>query len=258
MFNFYKKTTRPSLFLCLTEVGRALTELGVTYPYNKFRNREEEGDGHPVLILPGFMSSDTSTKLLRDFVRKSGYVVYDWGLGRNLGKIEYLDILVETVEAIQKKHKRKVSLIGWSLGGVFAREIAKARPELVRQVITMGSPFRGVREPNNVAWIYNLISGGQKVKNTDLALIETFPLPASVPTTAIYTKEDGIVPWQLCLEEQEDRWHQNIQVHGSHCGLGVNTSVLWLVSDRLKYTKENWAHFKPKNFMTELLFYPSV
>lgn len=258
MFGLLKKSNRPSFFLAFTEAGRALTELGIAYPYHNFtKSDQDEADGHPVMILPGFMTTKASTKLLREHVAKLGYPVYDWGMGRNLGKMEYMAALVERLEKIQKKHNQKVSLIGWSLGGVFAREIAKARPDLIRQVITMGSPFQDITHENNVAWIYTLISGGKRVEDTDWALIENMYKPAPVPTTAIYTKEDGIVPWHVCMEVQQDKLHQNIQVHGSHFGLGVNTSVFWIIEDRLKYDRHNWQHFKPDSRMKELLFYPS-
>jgi esterase/lipase len=258
MLNSFKKSTRPSLFLCMTEAGRALTELGIAYPYKKFCKYDDEGDGHPVMIMPGFMSTKFSTGLLREYITKCGYTVFDWGLGRNLGKVEYMDTLLTSIEKIEAKYGQKVTLIGWSLGGVFAREVAKARPDLIRQVITLGSPFQDITQPNNVAWVYNLISGGKRVKDTDLALLNNLHKPAKVPTTAIYTKEDGIVPWQACMETHEDEIHQNIQVRGSHCGLGVNTSVLWIIADRLKRSKENWVHFKPQSTVAELLFYPSL
>lgn len=258
MFGLLKKSNRPSFFLAFTEAGRALTELSIAYPYSSLvKPPHDEIDGHPVMILPGFMTTKASTKLLREYVAKLGYPVYDWGMGRNLGKMEYMAALVERIEKIEKKHKQKVSLIGWSLGGVFAREIAKARPELIRQVITLGSPFQNLTHPNNVAWIYTLISGGKRVEDTDWALLDNMPNPAPVPTTAIYTKEDGIVPWQVCREIEEDEWHQNVQVRGSHFGLGVNTSVFWIIADRLKYDKHNWRHFRPQNAVKELLFYPS-
>ena len=259
MFSLLKKSGRPSLFLAITEAGRALTELGINYPYQSLsKSPQEEADGHPVMVLPGFMSTKSSTKLLREHVAKLGYPVYDWGMGRNFGKMEYMAALVERLEKIQEKHGQKVSIIGWSLGGVFAREIAKARPDLVRQVVTMGSPFQDITHPNNVAWIYTLISGGKRVEDTDWALLENMPKPAPVPTTAIYTKEDGIVPWHVCMEMQEDSLHQNIQVRGSHFGLGVNSSVFWIISDRLKYDKSNWRHFKAESYVKELLFYPSL
>jgi PGAP1-like protein len=256
MFNKSKTPNRPSLFLAFTEAGRALTELGIAYPIQNFRKTKDEGDGHPVMILPGFMATKTSTGLLREFIQKSGYTVYDWGLGRNLGKVEYMDALLASIDKIYAQHQQKVSLIGWSLGGIFAREIAKARPHLIRQVITMGTPFRDITEPNNISWLYKLISGGKEVKDTDLVILNNLPIAPPVPTTAIYSKEDGIVPWRTCLED-EDALHQNVQVHGSHCGLGVNQSVFWLISDRLKYAKNNWRPFKPQSLMSELLLYPS-
>ena len=111
--------------------------------------------------------------------------------------------------------------------------------EIVRQVITLGTPFGGLAEPNNAEWIYRLINGGQKVKNVNSSFLEDLPNPTPVPTTSIYSKEDGIVPWNLCMEAVEDNIHQNIQVRGSHIGMGVNSSVLSIISDRLKLTKEN-------------------
>ena len=256
MFGLSKTPSRPSLFLAFTEAGRALTELGISYPYQNFRKTKDEGDGHPVMILPGFMTTKTSTTMLRDFIDKSGYTVYDWGMGRNLGKVEYMDALIASVEKMYARHGQKVSLIGWSLGGIFAREIAKARPDLIRQVITLGTPFRDITQPNNISWLYTLISGGKDVRDTDLVILNNLPRPAPVPTTAIYSKEDGIVPWRACLED-EDALHQNVQVHGSHIGLGVNQSVLWLIADRLKLSKNNWQPFKPQNLVSEWLLYPS-
>jgi Palmitoyl protein thioesterase len=249
---------RPSFFWLATEAGRAITELGLTYSVQKLRKNKPSGDGHPVLVLPGFMASKTSTGLLRNYIDNLGYTSYDWGLGRNRGKVEYTEMLVETMDILHKKHRQKVSLVGWSLGGVFARQIAKERPHLTRQVITLGSPFQGVAEPNNIAWLHTLVSGGKTAKDVDGKLLNDLPLPAPVPTTAIYSKEDGIVPWQVCMEMAEDEFHQNIQVRGSHCGLGVNTSVLSIIEDRLRYSRENWTHFKAKGLIEGLLFYPSL
>lgn len=249
---------RPSLFWLFTEWGRAITELGLFIPYRKFLAPKNHGDQHPVLVLPGFMASDASTEPLRKFLTESGYTTYGWDLGRNSAKVEYIAVLLERLESIYKEHGEKISLIGWSLGGVFARQLAKARPNLIRQVITLGSPFKGIDQPNNVAWIYNLISDDNKsVKDIDPVLFEDLPKPAPVPTTAIYTKEDGIVPWQLCLEE-EDEIHQNIQVRGSHFGLGVNPSVLEIIADRLLHNRDNWVYFEEKNILKDFLFYPSL
>jgi pimeloyl-ACP methyl ester carboxylesterase len=252
-----KEVGRPSMFWLLTEGGRAITELGLSIPYRKFFSKRDEGDGHPILVLPGFMATDKSTSPMRKFMSKIGYNPYSWGLGRNTAKLEFLQTLSDRVDELYDEHEEQVTLIGWSLGGIFARQLAKAKPNKVRQIITLGSPFKGIHQPNNVAWVYNLVSGGKKIKDIDPILFENIPLPAPVPTTAIYTKEDGIVPWQLCMEEETDI-HQNIQVRGSHLGLGVNMSVMEIISDRLMYNKYDWQHFQPRSIVEDLFFYPSL
>lgn len=249
---------RPSIIWSLTEASRALVELGLHFPYKWVSRLPQNGDKHPVLIIPGFLASDTSTVPLRKFIFNLGYTVYGWGEGRNLASVEYLDILISRVEKLYKQHDKKVSLIGWSLGGVFARQIAKARPHMVKQVITMGSPFKGISKPNNAKWMYDLLTKGEGIAAIDPELINDIPLPAPVPTTAIYSKEDGVVPWEVCLEQIETEIHQNIQVRGSHLGLGVNASVLWVIADRLAQNEENWSHFVPDNRLEDILFYPSL
>ena len=249
---------RPSILYWGTEVGRALVEVGMSIPFRTFYKNEEKGDGHPVLVLPGFMAGDRSTGALRSFVKDLGYESIAWDLGRNYAKVEYLNQLIEKIEGIYHAHDEKVSLIGWSLGGVFARQLAKERPHMVRQVITLGSPFQGVSEANNAAWLYNILVKRQKIKEADPELFADLPHPAPVPTTCIYTKEDGIVPWQLCMEKEETFFHQNIQVRGSHLGLGVNPSVLKIVANRLLLKEENWEPFEPDTYFDDVVFYPSL
>ncbi len=249
---------RPSILWLLSEPGRALFELGFSLPFNNFLNRKKNGDGHPVMVLPGFMASARSTKILRKYLENQGYDVYDWGLGRNVGKIDFMGLLMERTDEIFLKTGKQISLIGWSLGGVFARQVAKERSEIIRQVIMLGTPFGGLAEPNNAEWMYSLINGGQKVKDVNSSFLADLPNPAPVPTTAIYTKEDGIVPWQMCMEKTEDATHQNIQVRGSHIGLGINSSVFTIISDRLKLTKENWHKFKTDSFLSKKIIYPSL
>jgi pimeloyl-ACP methyl ester carboxylesterase len=249
---------RPSILWFLSEPGRALLELGISLPFNNLINKKKQGDGHPVMVLPGFMANERSTKMLRKFLESQGYDVYDWGLGRNLGKIDFMELLLERTDEIFKKTGRQISLVGWSLGGVFARQVAKERSEIIRQVIMLGTPFAGLAEPNNAEWIYRLINGGQKVKNVNSSFLADLPIPAPVPTTAIYTKEDGIVPWQMCIESKEDATHQNIQVRGSHIGLGFNSSVFTIISDRLKQKKDNWKKFKIKGFLNKNIIFPSL
>lgn len=251
---------RPSLFWLATEIGRAATELSFSIPFRKYSKKfYKKGDGHPVLVLPGFMATDTSTKPLRKFIDEIGYNAIPWDLGRNRADEENIDLLVWKLEKIYREYEEPISLVGWSLGGVYARQLAKARPEMVRQVMTLGSPFRGISEPNNAAWIYNYINGGKKrVKDVNPLLLEDLPSPAPVPTTAVYTKEDGVVPWKVCVEKEETAIHQNVQVRGSHIGLGFNLTVLKIIANRLQHSEENWEHFRPKNLVEDLLFYPSV
>ena len=252
-----KKINKPSLFWALTEAGRAITELGISLPFRSIHKNMNKGDGHPVMVLPGFMASERSTYPLRKFLDNLGYAVHDWGLGRNLGKPTYKEDLIEKIDALYEEHGERISLVGWSLGGVFAREIAKERPHIIRQVITLGSPFRAVIKENNATWIYSYVSGGEKVEDIDPALLAEIPNPAPVPTTAIYSKEDGVVPWQYCMEAEEDATHQNVQVRGSHLGLGHNLSVLRLIADRLQYAEETWQPFQATS-KVDALMYPSL
>jgi len=250
--------SKPSIFWLSTEIGRAFTEYGLSLPFRKFTPKSVAGDGHPVLVLPGFMASDTSTRVLRKFIQDNGYAAIAWELGRNRGEVEILDLLFLKLEEIYEEYGRKISIVGWSLGGVLARQLAKGKPHLVRQVITLGSPFRDIAAPNNASWVYNLISGGKRVVDLDPDLLKDLPKPAPVPTTAIYSKEDGVVSWEVCIEEKETAIHQNIQVRGSHIGLGVNASVLKIIENRLQYEAENWVAFKPQSFVEDLLLYPSL
>lgn len=189
------------------------------------------------------MTSDWSTGWLRKFVRQLGYTPYPWGLGRNYGDIRQLNILLGKVEDLYNKHQSKISIIGWSLGGIYARQLAKAKPELVRQVITLGSPFANVAQPNNATWLYKLINDRRKLSTADEKWIEELSSPAPVPTTAIYSKEDGIVSWQTCIEVEDDL-HQNLEVTGGHFSMGNNPEVWAILEDRLQYTAETWVKFE--------------
>lgn len=249
---------RPGLFWSFTEAYRALFELATYVPYKWIHRIPKNGDGHPVLILPGFMASDTSTVPLRSFINDLGYQVYGWGEGRNYASEEYLALLLEKIDHLYTKHGEKISLIGWSLGGVFARQLAKARPNKIRQVITLGSPFKNVLLSNNAKWMYDFIIKDKEETSVSKELLDDLPFPAPVPTTAIYSKQDGVVPWELCMEQYENNIHQNIEVRGSHLGLGVNPSVLQIIADRLKYREENWCLFEASTIVEDLLFYPSL
>lgn len=191
--------TAPSAFLMLLE-ARALWEFGASFAAMPFVSGMPQGDGHPVLVLPGLAADDVSTITLRNFLRARGYEPYPWNYGFNFGpRSGVLNGCIEHVREIQQRHGRKVSLLGWSLGGIYAREIAKAVPKLTRGVITLGTPFSGDPKATNAWRLYELVSR-QKVADTrSQARERAIATPPPVPTTSLYSKSDGIVAWQCCL-----------------------------------------------------------
>jgi alpha/beta superfamily hydrolase len=251
-----KTIDKPGKFWLITEFARAAMEYTSFIPYKHFMTKEYEGDSHPVIVLPGFMSGDVSTKPLRQLLEDIGYTPYGWGLGRNYGDEEDLELLLNRIDKIYHEHRKSISVIGWSLGGIYARQLAKSRPHLIRQVITLGSPFSGITDNNHAVWIHKLITSGKGEDIIDPELLADIPKPAPVPTTAIFSKQDGVVPWQYCIEEKETAIHQNIQVYGSHLGLGVNPTVIEIIIDRLKYEASNWRKFElePASFSEKILY----
>lgn len=247
----------PSKLLALSELPRALAELGSLPWFAPMLLNAPRGDGHPVLVLPGFVTTDASTTLLRRYLELLGYEPYAWELGRNLGPKaigRQGEKLIERLDTIFAETGRKVSIVGWSLGGVMARQVARRRPDKVRQVISLGSPFAGDPRASTVWKAYEALTG-QRIgdKDTQAQLKESATTPP-VPSTAIYTKADGIVAWQNCCEPQ-DAATDNIEVYGSHCGLGVNASVLYAIADRLAQPEGEWAPFERKGLRAWI--YPS-
>ncbi len=217
-----------------------------------------KGDGHPVLVIPGFMASDFSAAPLRKFIGEQGYTPYAWDLGRNYGNISELNILLGRIEKLYAKHQTRVSLIGWSLGGVYARQLAKENPDLIRQVITLASPFADIERPNNATWLYKFINDRRPIAPSDQKWLLDLPGPAPVPSTALYSKRDGVVPWEACMEQQLDEWHQNIEVTGGHLGMGYNPATWVVLADRLQLNKMNWKPFEIPHEFGELAPFPQL
>ena len=252
-----EKILPPSRLLAWAELPRALGELSALPWAAPLLLSAPRGDGHPVLVLPGFVTTDASTTLLRRYLEGIGYAPYSWELGRNLGPKAIGaegEKLIERLDAVYAETGRKVSIIGWSLGGVMARQVARRRPDKVRQVISLGSPFTGDPRASTVWKAYEALTG-QRIgdKGTQAQLRESAVAPP-VPSTAIFTKGDGIVAWQNCCEP-EDATTDNIEVYGSHCGLGVNASVLYAIADRLAQREGAWAPFERTGLRA--LVYPS-
>jgi hypothetical protein len=194
-----------------------------------------QGDGHPVVIFPGLAADRNSIGPLTTFCERLGYTAYDWGRGLNVGPHgdvdAWIDDLARHVSELVASHRERVSLVGWSLGGIYAREVAKILGRRVRQVVTIGTPFAGTVEQNNVSRVYRLIHGQAPL--VDEALLDRLRSAPDVPTTSIFSRSDGVVAWQTCIQDDAGGHIENIEVEGSHCGLGWNPEVLWIVADRL-------------------------
>ncbi|MDM0116813.1 alpha/beta hydrolase [Variovorax sp. J22R133] len=231
----------PSPFLLLTEGMRAMmdaTRLAATW---SMRWLHPQGDGHPVLVLPGLGANDLTTKPLRAFLDGLGYQTQGWNQGINCGpQPGVLDKMSAELKAMANGGQ-KVTVIGWSLGGVYARYLALQHPELVRQIITLGSPFAGdVASATNAGALYKMLSG--ETVEADDCIIKAIAQTPSVPTTSVFSRTDGVVAWRASLE-QEGPLAENIEVRGSHIGLGMNTAVYQVVADRLAQAEGQWQPF---------------
>jgi thioesterase domain-containing protein len=209
-------------------------------------SRWPRGDGHPVLVLPGFLAGAPSTQFLRQVLRRLGYRAYDWRLGTNLGvrpaMIKQLPARLDDIRA--RNDGRTVSVIGWSAGGIFARELARAQPDRVRMVITLGSPIRGNQQATH-AWrmwrMLNRKSQARQVVSEAARIAREEPL--QVPTTCIYSKSDGIVAWQCCLSRPAAQT-ENVQVRSTHLGYGHNLETLRVIADRLAQPEGQWRPYR--------------
>ncbi len=223
--------------------GRALLELAALVPAYPLLRRAPLGDGHPVLVLPGFMASDFSTRALRGFLRGRGYRAHAWKLGRNVGpSAETAAAMAARVRELHDRYGRRVSLIGWSLGGVYARELARRFPDDVRQVITLASPFRDLNATNVPQFLRR---AARRRALPDAAAREArLALPLPVPVTAIVSRSDGVVAWQNCCEDAGP-YSENIEVQSSHFGIGHHPIVLLTIADRLAQPEGQWKPFRP-------------
>ena len=236
---------------------RAPWEMGSLFLSWPLLQRAPEGDGHALIVFPGLSAGDATTVPLRQFLRGRGYEVHGWKQGLNLGPREgVLDTAKQQLADAYAATGRKVSLVGWSLGGVYARELAKEMPHMVRCAITLGTPFAASPRSTNAWRFYQLASGRnieREVQNYRLA--EAPP----VPTTSIYTRTDGVVAWQGSIQSAQTGHAQteNIEVIASHIGIGVNPSALWAVADRLAQREGAWQAFqRPTLLGAQHLLYP--
>ena len=248
---------RPSKLLLMAE-GRAVYDAAAMIPMLGLKKCLPQGDNHPVLVFPGFLASSRSTVPLRKYLADLGYRSHRWKLGYNMGysyKLHYG--MRDRVTELFERYGEKISLVGWSLGGVYARELAREMPDIVRQVISMGSPFRGHPSSSNVHKIFNMFT---EVPYDELpeSFLQDMAHPPPVPTTALYTRGDGVVAWQSTVELSDREDVENIHVGGAHLGLGFNPRTLYVLADRLAQPEGKWRPFKPPFLMKPLFrnWYP--
>lgn len=254
MFN--PQTQAPSSLLLLTEIGRGIFNLGTYFATLPLINFMPRGDGHPVLVLPGFLTTDSTTAPLRYFLEWRNYKAQPWQLGRNLLSYEELEKrLEEIVKRLADEHGKKVSIVGWSAGGVFARAMAHNMPDYVRQVITLGSPFRGIEGKSNVEFMVEWVTG-KNISELEKVVLERAANSPPIPSTAIYTRLDGIVHWQTCVDKEEDEQTENIEVFASHVGLGFDPMTLLCIADRLSQPEGAWKPFKETTVGKMFYTYP--
>jgi pimeloyl-ACP methyl ester carboxylesterase len=233
--------------LAYAEAPRALAEIASLIPAAPYLTLAPRGDGHPVLVLPGFGGADGSTAVIRGYLTRQKLSAQPWRLGRNLGPgiPDLHQRLAERLLSVWRDGgERKVSLVGWSLGGVYARLLTQRFPDKIRQVITLGSPIGGVPRPSLAHQAMRRMSGGaiDSERATRLRQLAAEPLPG-VPGSAVYSRTDGIVPWQIALQATSST-AENVEVYGSHVGLGFNASVLYLLAERLAQPEQGWQPFE--------------
>jgi len=231
----------PGLGLLLAEM-RGVFEFNASLMMAPFLLRAPRGDGHPVLTLPGFLASDLSMAPMRRYLTELGYEPHAWRMGRNVGGVWRMRAaLRDRLAEIYEASRRKVSIVGWSLGGVYARDLALHAPGMVRYVVTLASPFANDIRATNATRLYEALTG--EVVDDNAALRELLAGDLPVPTTSIYSRFDGVVNWKTCLLRPSDT-AENIEVYlASHIGLGVNPAALWAVADRLAQPEGRFSQF---------------
>ena len=220
-----------------------MTALSMTWPV--IYAQAPRGTGQPVIVLPGFLGADDSTIALRRFLTALGHHAQPWLLSRNNGHPELVERFARRLYRLYRVYGKPITLIGQSLGGVFARELAREFPDAVRSVITLGSPFAANGSDDTspmVARMFEAMSGLTVEELRELGNVERSSGPLSQPSTSIYSKSDGVVSWQACLGEASEH-SENIEIVASHTGMAMHPAVLHIIADRLAQDPANWQKY---------------
>lgn len=233
-----------------TDLIRALSDIRSGRDWQSKVGTIPHGDGHSVLVFPGFMTNDRSTSTLRKRLVSQGYDARPWDQGINFGQTREKDILHKITDLLKHTYmesSRKVSLVGWSLGGLLAREAARCHPEQVRRVICLGSPIGGSPKHTSLWKVYNIITRlAGRQENVDQLMAQVIKPVEGVHCISIYSDSDGVVPPNIACEE-ESPLTENIKVNSSHLGLPFNADVLQIISERLSQPEINWKPYAQYN-----------
>jgi pimeloyl-ACP methyl ester carboxylesterase len=226
----------PAWPLTLLEPVRFPLELSWSLTLDHLAPRSDLGHGLGVLVLPGFGTDDLLTGRLRSHLRRHGFTVHGWGLGRNHGLTDRLvDGLLERFDAVaheaSQQSDARVSVVGWSFGGLLARWLAHQRPEQVRQVVCLGSPWRAEGEITRTTALFERAARRHGLSERARDIVRQLRGPLPVPLTVLWSRTDGVVNWRGCAVEGPHT--QNIEVPSSHTGLPANPLSLAAVTDRL-------------------------
>lgn len=245
----------PRLRHSVMELGRVILEMGSTAMLGPLLRTLPDGDGHSIMTLPGFMGADGSMSQLRKFLNQRGYNAIPWGLGRNAAEVrsqnidDFLDhradtedVIADLVEKEFNATGRKVTLIGWSLGGLYAVALAHRCPQWVRQAITLGTPYG---DPRGTA-LYSVMGNLYNNEVDDAALERWVAHTYSggelrVPVLALHSESDGIVGAGIARCQGDPRYVTNVAVMASHVGFPFNPLVFAVIANHLVEPQHRWA-----------------
>lgn len=234
----------PPAVLALLEAPRALAEYASFVAITRLLSAGRAGQGRPVLVLPGLLADDRSTRPLRRLLNRAGYAAYGWRMGTNIGPtrriITGMDALLSEITDL---HAQPATVIGWSLGGMLGYDLVSRHPGAVDRLITLGSPLYST-DPSQSrgSLFYDEYAAAHLPEYSR----DSWRPPAalSMPATSIFSKTDGVVRWHTCLHPPGPLT-ENIEVYSSHCGLGCHPAAGYAILDRLAAPTDPWPKFVP-------------
>lgn len=236
----------PARALMYLELPRWVGEYAASRTLDLVTPARDVGHGRPVLVLPGFSANDAMTGRLRGHLKRHGFRVHGWKLGRNHGLTDRLvDGVVDRFGQLAEQYDEPVSIVGWSFGGLLARWLAHERPDDVRQIVCLGSPWRAEGERTRATAMFERSRERYGISERAREIVDRARGPVPVPTTAVWSRTDGVVPWKGCRVDDatDPAPAENVEVLSSHVGMVANPLVLAVVVDRLAQDPAEWQPF---------------